>query len=66
MDEVREFAFTPPPPSDRVHKPLISSFALIKREVQIVLLRAEDAMQIRGQGCKGGEGGREGEEDGQT
>ena len=30
FNEVREIAFTPPPPSDRVHEPLISSFALIK------------------------------------
>ena len=30
LDKVRVTRFTPPPPSDRVHKPLISSFALIK------------------------------------
>ena len=30
FDEVREIAFTPAPPSDREHEPLISSFALIK------------------------------------
>ena len=30
FDKVREIAFTPAPPSDRDHEPLISSFALIK------------------------------------
>ena len=32
LDKVRVTTFTPPPPSDRHHKPLISSFALIKIE----------------------------------
>ena len=39
MDEVREIAFTPPPPSDRVHEPLISSFALIINVLSIPLTR---------------------------
>ena len=30
LDKVREITFTPAPPSDRDHKPLISSWALIK------------------------------------
>ena len=39
FNEVREIAFTPPPPSDRVHEPLISSFALIKKRGRFLLLQ---------------------------
>ena len=38
FNEVREIAFTPPPPSDRVHEPLISSFALIKIRRNLIIL----------------------------
>ena len=37
LDKVRVTTFTPPPPSDRHHKPLISSFALIKKKFDELL-----------------------------